>query len=106
MSTINARVNWPVGQKLPSVDPNPILVPAADRNATITWQCGDNVSSLEILGLTTPEFSAAASPGFVMSFSVIDANDDTTEYSYNVGATQQTTGLVARHDPKIKNGST
>ena len=106
MSTISARVNWPEGQKLPSVDPNPILVPAADRDALITWELGTNVSSFQIIGLTTPEFSADASPGFVTTFSVTDANDDTTEYSYSVTATQQSTGLVARHDPKINNGST
>src|SRR5215204_2957258 len=106
MSTIAATVNWPDGQKAPTVDPNPIAVRAADRNTVITWSCGDNVSSLEISGLPTPEFSQTGSGGFVSSFSVTDGNNDTTEYSYTVGATQVTTGQVARHDPKIKNGST
>lgn len=106
MSTITATVNWPVGQKVPSVDPNPIPVPATDRDAVITWSCGVNVASLEISGLPTPEFSQSGSAGFVSSFSVTDSNDNTTEYSYTVGATQVTTGQVARHDPKIKNGST
>ena len=72
----------------------------------ITWTCGDNVSSFEISGLSTPQFSQAGSGGFVSFFSVTDLNDDTTEYSYTVGATQVNTGQVARHDPKIKNGST
>ena len=106
MPTITATVNWPGGQKVPTVDPNPIPVPATDRDVVITWSCGDNVSSLEISGLPTPEFSQAGSGGFVSSFSVTDSNNDTTEYSYTVGATQVTTGQVARHDPKIKNGST
>lgn len=106
MSTIAATVNWPDGQKVPTVDPNPIPVPATEREVVITWSCGVNVSSLEISGLPTPEFSQAGSGGFVSSFSVTDRNSDTMEYSYTVGATQVTTREVARHDPKIKNGST
>ncbi|MET0552644.1 MAG: hypothetical protein ABW221_06375 [Vicinamibacteria bacterium] len=106
MTAIAATVNWPEGEKEPTVDPNPIPVPVNDRDAVITWSCGVNVSSLEISGLSTPEFSAAGSGGFVTSFSVTDSNSDTRVYSYTVGATQVTTGQVARHDPKIKNGST
>ena len=83
-----------------------IPVPDGDRNAVITWSCGDNVSSLEISGLSTPQFSEAGSGGFVSFFSVTDLNDDTTEYPYFVSATQVSTGQVARHhDPKIRNGA-
>jgi hypothetical protein len=106
VSNISATVNWPESQKSPTVDPNPILVPAADRNAVITWTCGENVTSLEITGLPSPEFSPTGSSGFVQSFSATDANDNTVEYSYDVGATQASSGNRARHDPKIKNGST
>ena len=43
MSTITATVNWPEGEKVPTVDPNPIPVPATDRDTVITWSCGENV---------------------------------------------------------------
>jgi|SRR5688572_14640934 hypothetical protein len=103
MSTIAATVNWNRGET--SVTPDPILVPAADRNVTIVWSCGADVQSFQILGLTVSEFALDSAPsGPTGTVQITDANDNTTEYSYTVVATS-TSGETASHDPKIKNGS-
>lgn len=103
MSTIAATVQWNGGS--PSVSPDPILVPATDRNVTIVWSCGRNVQSFQILGLTLGEFSLDSAPdGPTGTVQITDANDDTAEYSYTVVATH-TSGEKVRFDPKIKNGS-
>ena len=103
MSTIAATVNWNDGD--PSVTPDPILVPTADKNVTIVWSCGRNVQSFQILGLTVSEFALDSSPsGPTGTVEITDANDGTTEYSYTVVATH-TSGEKVSFDPKIKNGS-
>jgi hypothetical protein len=103
MPTIAATVNWNRG--VPSVTPDPILVPATDRNVTIVWSCGADVQSFRILGLTVSEFSLDSAPsGPTGTVQINDVNDSMKEYSYTVVATS-TSGETARHDPKIKNGS-
>jgi hypothetical protein len=103
MSTIAATVNWNDG--VPSVTPDPIEVPVAQKNVTIVWSCGREVQSFQILGLTLSEFSLDSSPnGPTGTVQITDANEDTTEYSYTVVATH-TSGQKAQHDPKIRNGS-
>ena len=103
MATIAATVNWNDG--VPSVTPDPILVPTAEKNVTIVWSCGRNVQSFQIMGLTVSEFALDSSPsGPTGTVQITDANDSTMEYSYTVVATS-TSGETARHDPKIRNGS-
>jgi hypothetical protein len=100
MPTITATVDWNRG--VPSVTPDPILVPVTERNVTIVWSCGADVASFQILGLTSEEFSLDSGPAGTVQIN--DVNDSTKEYSYTVVATS-TSGETARHDPKIKNGS-
>jgi hypothetical protein len=101
MSTIAATVNWNDG--VPSVTPDPILVPEGQKNVTIVWSCGRNVQSFQILGLTVSEFALDSSPsGPTGTVQITDANDSAMEYSYTVLATS-TSGEKAQHDPKIKN---
>jgi len=103
MSTIAATVNWNDG--VPSVTPDPIEVPTAEKNVTIVWSCGRNVQSFQIMGLTVSEFTLDSSPsGPTGTVQITDANDSDTEYSYTVVATS-ISGETAQHDPKIKNGA-
>lgn len=103
MSTITATVDWDKGEA--SVTPDPILVPATDRNVTIVWTCGTDVQSFQIIGLTLSQFTLDSAPaGPTGTVQITDTNDNTTEYSYTVVATS-TSGETHRFDPKIRNGS-
>lgn len=103
MATIEATVDWNGGD--PSVTPDPIEVPADEKDVSIVWSCGQDVQGFKIIGLTKSEFALDSSPsGPKGTIRITDANTDTMEYSYTVEATH-TSGRKARFDPKIKNGS-
>ena len=104
MPQIDAKVIWPDGQSSPSVDKDPITVPASNGATVIQWKCGTNVASFQISGLSATEFSDPASNGAVTVFTTTDQNNDPGTYTYTVTATH-TTGKTASHDPKIENGS-
>jgi hypothetical protein len=101
---ITATVVWPDGASEPSVRPDTIYVPASNGATVIQWDCGEDVTALEICGLQDGVFSRTQSNGMVKSFTTTDKNEDTALYDYTVGATR-TTGQVVHRDPKIQNGS-
>jgi hypothetical protein len=105
MPQINATVDWPEGQPAASVNPNPLVVPKANGATVIKWTKGDNVTTFAISGLDGSQFNPVASNGQGTSFTTNDANSNSvmTEYSYNVSATQASTGNTHSHDPKIHN---
>ena len=103
MPPIRVTVSWPAGATAPAVDQDPVVVPAANGATVIQWQCGDNVTSLEITGLDNAVFNPAASSGYVNQFSTTDSNNSANTYNYTVGATHSA-GHRAKHDPRIQNG--
>ncbi len=103
MPPIRATVSWPAGASGPTVDKDPIVVPAGSGATVIEWSCGENVSRLQISGLDPSVFSPAASNGMVPAFSTTDANRVPKTYDYVVAATQAS-GAAAARDPKIQNG--
>ncbi len=103
MPPINVTLSWPAGSPHPSVDKDPIVVPAGSGATVIRWSCGENVAELQISGLDASVFSPASSNGMVNSFSTTDANRFAETYDYVVAATRAG-GASAGHDPKIKNG--
>jgi hypothetical protein len=104
MPPVRATVSWPDGAPEPIVTPDPISVPAAHGATVIQWVCGDNVTALSVSGLDPQVFHPASSNGMVARFSTTDANADTNQYNYNVGATRSS-GQKTEHDPKIQNGA-
>lgn len=103
MPPIRVTINWPDGATAPSVDQDPIVVPASSGATVIQWVCGTNVASLSISGLDDAQFNPAASNGYGNSFSTTDANNNATLYNYTFGATH-TAGHTSTHDPRIQNG--
>lgn len=105
MPIINVTVDWPAGQAAATVSQNPIVVPKANGATVIKWTCGDNVTSLAISGLDASQFNPVDSNGQGPSFTTNDANSNSvmTTYSYNVSATQTSTGRTHSHDPQVQN---
>lgn len=103
MPPIDVTVSWPAGAAGPTVDKDPIEVPAGAGATVIRWSCGANVSKLQISGLDPDVFSPAASNGMVASFATTDANREPGTYNYSVAATRSS-GARTESDPRITNG--
>jgi hypothetical protein len=105
MPQINVTVDWPEGQAAASVSQNPIVVPKANGATVIKWTNGVNVTTFAISGLDGSQFNPVASNGQGTSFTTNDANSDSvmTTYSYNVIATQTSSGYTPSHDPQVQN---